>query len=204
MNVTLATRLLRLQQSLHGGGNQHGSNLNVCIEYIWVKKMTGGKAKDPLAKQNFMAKHYRNVYNKWYQYNEQNFCCSSTKLQPDLQVSAGAMPTLYDEVSSLQGQSNVLAINRINILAACILCYNKHAIAFYADENAFSILFHGQDDGNGRIFLETLNVDHSPRIEAEAEDEDDDDNDSDEDNDDKPSKKDLEKAVYGTKPTTEN
>ena len=162
--------------------------------------MTGGKTKDPLAKQNFTAKHDRNVYNKWYQYNEQNFCCSSTELQSDLQVSAGAMPTLYGEVSSLQGQSNVPGINRINILAACILCYNKYAITFYAEENAFSILFYGQDDGNGRIFLETFNMDHSPRI----EDEDDNDNNSDEDDDDKPSKKDLEKAVYGTQPTCEN
>ena len=103
MDVTLATRILRLQQSLHSGGSQHRSNLNVCLEYIWVKKMTGRKAKDPLAKQNVTAKHDRNIYNKWYQYNEQNFCCSSTELQPDLQVSAGAMPTLYGEVSSLQG-----------------------------------------------------------------------------------------------------
>ena len=103
MNVTLATRLLRLQQSLHSGGSQHTSNLNVCLEYIWVKKMTGGKAKDALAKQNFMAKHGRNIYNKWHQYNEQNFCCSSTELQPNLQVSAGALPTLYGEVSSIQG-----------------------------------------------------------------------------------------------------
>ena len=141
MNVTLVTRLLRLQQSLHGRGSQHGSNLNVCLEYIWVKKMTSRKAKDPLAKKNFTAKHDRNIYNKWYQYNEQNFCCSSTELQPDLQVSAGAMPTLYGEVSSIQGQLNVPAINRINILAARILCYNKHAITFYAEENAFSILF---------------------------------------------------------------
>ena len=164
--------------------------------------MTGGKAKDPLAKQNFMAKHDRNIYNKWYQYNEQNLCCSSTELQPNLQVSAGAMPTLYGEVSSIQGQSNILAINRINILAARILCYNKHAIAFYAEENAFSILFYGWDDGNGRIFSEILNMDHSPRIEAEDEDDDDDDND--EDDDDKPSRKDLEKAVYGTQPTHEN
>ena len=101
MDVTLPTRILRLQQSLHGGGSQHRSNLNVCLEYIWVKKVIGGKTKDPLAKQNFTAKHYRNVYNKWYQYNEQNFCCSSTELQPNLQVSAGAMPTLYCEVSSL-------------------------------------------------------------------------------------------------------
>ena len=53
------------------------------------------KAKDPLAKQNFMAKYNRNIYNKWYQYNKQNFCCSSTEFQPDLQVSAGEMPTLY-------------------------------------------------------------------------------------------------------------
>ena len=103
MNMTLATRLLRLQQSLHDRGNQHGSNLNVCLEYIWVKKVTGGKAKDPLAKPNFTAKHNRNVYNKWYQYNEQNFRCSSTELQPDLQVSAEAMPTFYGEVSSIQG-----------------------------------------------------------------------------------------------------
>ena len=42
-------------------------------------------------------------------------------------------------------------------------------------------------------------MDHSPRI--EAEDEDDNDDDSDEDDDDKPSKKDLEKVVYGTQPT---
>ena len=103
MDVTLTPRLLRLQQSQHGGKSQHGSNLNVHLEYIWVKKMTGRKAKDPLAKENFMAKHDRNVYNKWYQYNEQNFCCSNTELQPNLQVSAGAMPTLYGEVSSLQG-----------------------------------------------------------------------------------------------------
>ena len=116
MNVTLAPRLLRLQQSLHSGGSQHVSNLNVCLEYIWVKK------------------------------------------------SAGAMPTLYGEVSSIQGLSNILAINRINILTAHILCYNKH-VTFYAEENAFSILFYGRDDSNGRIFLETLNMDHSPRIE---------------------------------------
>ena len=60
MNMTLAPRLLRLQQSLHSGGSQHGSNLNVRLEYIWVKKMTGRKAKDPLAKENFTAKHNRN------------------------------------------------------------------------------------------------------------------------------------------------
>ena len=165
--------------------------------------MTGRKAKDPLAKQNFTAKHDRNIYNKWYQYNEQHFCCSSTELQPNLQVSAGAMPTLYGEVSSIQGRSNVPAINRINILAAHILCYNKHAITFYAEENAFTILFYGQDDGNGRIFSETLNMDHSPRREAEDV-ADDDDDDSDEDNDDKLYKKDLEKVVYGTQPTPEN
>ena len=41
-------------------------------------------------------------------------------------------------------------------------------------------------------------MDHSHRIEAEDEDDDD------EDNDDKPSKKDLEKAVYRTQPTHEN
>ena len=150
-----------------------------------------------------MAKHDRNGYNTWYQYNEQNFCCSSTELQPDLQVSAGAMPTLYGEVSSIQGQLNVPAINRINILAAHILCYNKHAITFYAEENAFSILFYRWDDGNGRIFSETLNMDHSPSIEAEDEDDDDDNNDE-EDDDDKPSKKDLENSVYGTQPTREN
>ena len=39
------------------------------------------------------------------------------------------------------------------------------------------------------------------RIEAEDED---DDNDSDEDDDDKPSKKNLENAVYGTQPTCED
>ena len=93
-------------------------------------------------------------------------------------------------------------MNRTNILAAHILCYNKHAIAFYAEENAFSILFYGWDDGNGRIFSEILNMDHSPRI--EAEDEDDDDNNNDEDDDNKPSKKNLEKAVNGTQPTCEN
>ena len=201
MNVTLPTRILRLQQSLHSQGSQNGSNLNVCLEYIWVKKMTGGKAKDSLTKQNFTAKQDRNVYNKWYQYNEQNFCCSSTELQPDLQVFAGAMPTLYGEVSSPHGRLNIPAINRINILAAHILCYNKYAIAFYAEENAFSILFYGRDDGNGRIFLETLNMDHSPRIEAEDKD---DNNDDDEDDGDKPSKKDLEKAIYGTQPTRDN
>ena len=190
MNVTLATRLHRLQQSLHSRGNQHGSNLNVHLEYTWVKKMTGGKAKDPLAKPYFMAMHDRNIYNK---YNEQNFCCSSTELQPNLQVSAGAMPTLYGEVSSIQGRSNVRAINRINILAARILCYNKHAITFYAEANAFSILFYSRDDVNGRIFSETVNMDHSPRIEAE-----------DVDDDDKLYKKDLENAVYGTPPTPEN
>ena len=184
-----------------GGGNQHRSNLNVCLEYIWVKKTTGGKAKDPLAKPNFMATQDRNIYNKWYQYNEQNFCCSSTELQPNLQVSAGAMPTLYGEVSSIQGRSNIPAINRIYILAAHILCYNKYAIAFYAEANAFSILFYGWDDVNGRIFSETVNMDHSPRI--EAEDVDDDSNDS-EDNDDKLYKKDLENAVYGKPPTPEN
>ena len=53
MDVTLATRLLRLQQSLHSGGSQHGSNLNVCLEYIWVKKMTGRKAKKSSSQTKF-------------------------------------------------------------------------------------------------------------------------------------------------------
>ena len=52
-------------------------------------------------------------------------------------------------------------------------------------------------------FWKHSNMDHSPRIEAEDEDNDDDNNDE-EDNDDKPSKKDLENAVYGTQPTHEN
>ena len=107
-----------------------------------------------------MAKHDRNIYNKWFQYSEQNFCHSSTEIQPDLQVSAGAMPSLYGEVSSIQGRSNIPAINRINILTACILCYNKYAIAFYTEENEFSILFYGQDDCNRRILSETINMDH--------------------------------------------
>ena len=111
------------------------------------------------------------------------------------------MPTLYGEVSSIQGRSNIPAINRINILAARILCYNKHAITFYAEANAFSILFYGWDDVNGRISSETVNMDHSPRIEAEDVDDDSDDS---EDNDDKLYKKNLENTVYGTPPTPEN
>ena len=54
-------------------------------------------------------------------------------------------------------------------------------------------------------------MDHSPRKEAEDDDDDDDNNDDDDDNndddddnDEKPSKKDLENAVYGTQPTCEN
>ena len=113
MDVTLPTRILRLQQSLHSGGSQHRSNLNVHLEYIWVKKMTGGKTKDPLAKQNFMAKHDRSIYNKWYQYNGQNFAVPVQNSSPIYKCLLG---------QSLQGRSNILAINRINILAARILC----------------------------------------------------------------------------------
>ena len=103
MNMTLPPRLLRLQQSLHDRGSQHRRNLNVRLEYIWVKKIKGRRAKDPLTNKNFTAKHDRNVYNKWFQYNEQTFCCSNTEIQPNLQVSAEAMPSLYGEVSSIQG-----------------------------------------------------------------------------------------------------
>ena len=132
MKVRLPSRLLRLQQSLHGSGSQHRSNLNIHVEYIWVDKKATGDGRDPLAQRNFTANHDRNIYNKWYAYNEQNFCCSSTEIQPDLQVAAGAMPTLYGEVCSAPGQSIVPAVNRINITASRILCYNKFAIAFYA------------------------------------------------------------------------
>ena len=61
MNVTLPPILLRLQQSVHSGGSQHRSNLNVHLEYIWVKKIKGGRAEDPLANKTFMAKHDKNV-----------------------------------------------------------------------------------------------------------------------------------------------
>ena len=130
--------------------------------------MTGRKAKDPLGKINFMAKHDRNFYNK---------------------------------VIGTMSKTFAVPVQNYSPIYKC-LCYNKHAIAFYAEENAFSILFYSQDDGNGRIFSETLNMDHSPRIEAEHEDYDDDDND--EDDDDKPYKKYLENAVYGTQSTHEN
>ena len=98
MRKTLPSRGLRLQQSLASGGSQHRGNLNVQVKYIWVDKE---EDNDPLDQVNFTATHDRNLYNNWHKYNELKFCFTSTELQPDLQVSVGAMSMLYGEVSSL-------------------------------------------------------------------------------------------------------
>ena len=59
---------------------------------------------------------------------------------------------MYGEVSSLHSKSSTPAIRRIDILASHILCYNKYAITFYAEEHEFKILFCAQDDHHGIIY----------------------------------------------------
>ena len=102
--------------------------------------MTGGKAKDPLAKKTLRPSMTETSTINGISTMSKTFAVPVQNSSP-IYKCAGAMPSFYGEVSSIQGQSNVLAINRINILTARILCYNKHAIAFYAEENAFSIFF---------------------------------------------------------------
>ena len=132
------------------------------------------------------------MYNNWYQYNSQGFCCSSTELHPDLQTSAGMMPIIYGEVSSLHGKSSTPAIRRIDILASHILCYNNYALTFFAEEHEFKILFYAWDDSHGIVYTHELIFNHSPRKE-------DDDDAQDGGDDEVPgNKKNLDHAVYGT------
>ena len=137
------------------------------------------------------------MYDNWYLYNLQGFCCSSTELQADLQTSAGAMPMMYGEVSSLHGKSTTLVIRRIDTLASCILCYNNYALTFFAEEHEFKILFYAQDDSHRIIYTCELVFNHSPRK--------DDDDVQDGGDDEVPgNKKNLDHAVYGTPIMTDN
>ena len=132
------------------------------------------------------------MHDNRYQYNSQGYCCTNTELQPDLQTCAGAMPTMYGEVSSLHSKSSTLAIRRIDILTSQVLCYNNYALTFYVEEHEFKILFYAQDDSHGIIYTHELIFNHSPRIE------DDDDDQNCGDNQGPGNKKNLEHAVYGT------
>ena len=136
------------------------------------------------------------MYNNWYWYNSQGYCCSSTELQPDLQTSTGAMATMYGEVLSLHSKSTTPAIRRIDILTTCVLCYNNYVLAIYAEEHEFKILFYAQDDSHGIAYNRELIFNHSPRIE-----------DDDQDSGHNPAtgnKKNLQHAVYGTPVTDDN
>ena len=138
------------------------------------------------------------MYNNWYWYNLQGFHCSSTELQPDLQTSAGAMPTMYGEVSSLHGKSTTPAIRRIDILASHILCCNNYTLTFFAEEHEFKILFYMWDDSHGIVYTCELVFNHSPR-------KDDDDDAKDGGDDEVPgNKKNLDHAVYGIPNTDDN
>ena len=109
------------------------------------------------------------------------------------------MPTMYGDVSSLHRKSTTPAIRRFDILASCILCYNHYALAFFAEEHEFKILFCALDDSYGLIYIHELIFNHSPRIE--------DDNDDDQDGGDAQvpgNKKNLEHAVYGIPITDDN
>ena len=197
---TLCQKEYRLQQCIHGGGSQHGSNLNVRVKYIWVDKKVNSQGKivkDPLDNVNFSATLDRNGYNNWHKYHEMKFCCTSIEFQLDLQVSAGAMTMLYGEVSSLQCNSSTPALRRLHILASHILCYNKYAITFYAEQNKFSMVFYCWDDNNSFVSHKTAQFKHSPIIDYA------------DDGDDPATKqklwkKDLTNAVYGTPVTKEN
>ena len=136
------------------------------------------------------------MYNNWQKYNELKLCCTSTELQPDIQVAAGAMATLYGEESSLQCYPSTSTIRRLHILASHILCYNKYAITFYAEQNKFSMLFYCWDDNNSFVYHQTGGFNHSPIIDYA--------NDDDSPTKQKPLKKDLDNAVYGTPPTKDN
>ena len=97
---------------------------------------------------------------------------------------------MYGEVSSLHGKSTTPAIRRIDILTSHVLCYNNYALAFYAEEHEFKILFYAWDDSHGIVYNCELIFNHSPRIE-----------DDDQDGGDNPAtgnKKNLQYAVYRT------
>ena len=138
------------------------------------------------------------MYDNLYLYNSKGFCCSSTEIQADLQASAGAMPTMYGELSSLHGKLTTPAIRRIDIWASHILCYNNYALTFFAEEHEFKILFYAWDDTHGIVYTCELVFNHSTR-------KDDDDDTQDGGDDEAPgNKKNLDHAVYGTSIMTNN
>ena len=141
------------------------------------------------------------MYDNWYLYNSQGFCCSSTELQADLQTSAEAMPMMYGEVSSLHGKSTTPAIRRIDILASCILCYNYYALTFFAEEHEFKILFYARMIAMGLSTLMNLSSTPPP---PPRKDNDDDDAQDGGDDEAPGNKKNLDHAVYGTPITTNN
>ena len=80
------------------------------------------------------------------------------------------MAMVYGEVSTFHGKCSTPAISRIDILTSCILYYNNYAIAFYAEEHEFKILFYAWDDSHGIVYNRELVFNNSPRIEDDDQD----------------------------------
>ena len=132
-----------LQFSICLGRNQSGSNYNA-RHFHYPKSTTQAASCDwccPSLHQNtYTAQTDRHVYNRWYRYDQQGYCCPRIIVNPDLAIVTRSMPILYGEVES-SNLSNVKVLDRINQATARILSYTNKC--FLVCANLFYIqLYH--------------------------------------------------------------
>ena len=88
----------------------------------WQQAATG--VTHPLHPNNYAAQTDQHVYNRWYRYDQQGYCCPRVIVNPDLAIVIGNMPMLYGEVES-SNLSDFKVLDRIDQATARILSYTN-------------------------------------------------------------------------------
>ena len=115
-----------LHFSLHLGGKQPGSDYNARFEYIFIKKARHGPPigtalAHPLHQRKYDAITDRTIYDRWYSYNQQQYCMPGV-VNPDLAIVARTVPTLYGEVESSH-LADATSFERLDQCSARVLSY---------------------------------------------------------------------------------
>ena len=173
-----------LQTSVRLGGKQSGSNYNVRIEYVYVRRESsseeaiGTGVNNILAPLKYTAELDRKIYDRWYNYNQCAYCVPGVTVNPDLGIIAGTSPTLYGEVESGH-HTDVQNFIRLDQCTARILSYTDKCFSLYAKGDVVHLRFYQRNDSAGTVYVLSEHFNHSPADETQN-----------------PIRKSLQEAVY--------
>ena len=115
----------------------------------------------PLHPNKYTTQQNRTLYDRWYAYNQQQYCSPGIIVNPDLAIVATSVPTLYGEVESSH-RSDATTLDKLHQVSARILCYTDKCFSVYTKSDIIHIKFYQWDDNNGIVHVLKMHYSHLP------------------------------------------